>query len=375
MKISVQKDELQRKLQTIQSCVDKTASSRPILSHFLLNATKEGVTITGTDLTMILTEPLTATVSAAGSVAIPAVKCLEIVKEADEDIVLETDKEDGWLKIHYGKSKYRLACLPPKEFPAIPAAEFGCTMTFGNAEFLRILEGTIFAAADRTDAKYTLTGLLFELLLKEKQFAAVATDGHRLALKTKAIDIPDVPEGGQDKISIIVPRKAAAELKRILPKDGEMSLAIGKNLVLFSTGGVKFFVRLLEGTYPTWNQVIPTANNQILTIDRASFIKGIKKASIFCGSGNGVIVADMSPSLLVLSSLASQDGEAKDELPVEYVGAPLKIGINAEFLLDAVEALAGEKITVSFGTSISPILLRNAGEPTDHSCVVMPVRL
>ena len=368
MKLTVKKDELKGKLQQIQSCIAKSGQT-PILSHFLIQAAKDGITITGTDLTVVLKEPLAAIVSEEGSLAIPAAKCLEIVKEAEENIVLESEKGEDWLKILFGRSKYRLACLPAKEFPTFPTFEVESEMIFKNSELLDMVEKTVFCAGT-DDKRYTLNGLLFHLIPGEKELAVVATDGHRLALKTKALEVP----AGEEK-QIIVPRKAAVELKRILPAEGEVSVAIGKNHVLFSIGEVKFLARLIEGTYPSWKQVIPAVNGKNLIVERTALIKGIRKAAIVTKEIGGAIILETGPSNLILSSMASEIGEAKDELTVEYVGEPIKLGVKPNYLLEAVEALSAEKITLSFGEQTSPILIRNVGDLSDHTCVVMPVKL
>jgi DNA polymerase-3 subunit beta len=267
MKLSVSKDEMQEKLSNIQNIAEKR-NTMPILSHFLLDAGKKGSYIVATDVETALKEPLDVEVEKEGKLCIPARKLLEIVREMEGDLSFESVDEQ-WLKVRAGSSDFRLACLPPSEFPAWPALGDAEEIIIDAPILMEMIEKTIYSAGE-SDTRYTLNGLLFHVKPQDKSFTIVGTDGHRLALIIRQMD-------GSDRLKeekkIIVPRKAVSELRRFLPTSSasggeekeieKVKILIGEKHLLFSLGsstsggssaqpnadgGVQFLTRLIEVT-------------------------------------------------------------------------------------------------------------------------------
>ncbi len=373
MKISVTKDELQGKLSNIQNVVEKR-NTMPVLSHFLLEVDKKCSYIVATDLETALKEPLGVTVENEGKICVPARKLFEIVREVEGDLLLESIDEQ-WLKIKAGTSNFRLACLPASEFPAWPAMEEIEEITIDTTVLMEMIEKTIYSAGE-SDTRYTLNGLLFHAKPKNKVLTFVGTDGHRLALIMKQLD-----REIKDEKRIIIPRKAASEIRRFLDKEtGKVKMLIGKNHLLFHVGppspagGVQFLTRLIEGTYPNYENVLPQANEKRFSIKRETFTKALRRVSVMSRERANAVRFDMAQNILTVSSSNPDLGEAKEEVPIEYKGEKLSIGFNARYLLDILGAMTSEKVILEFQDPLSPVLLKEEGKE-DYKCVIMPMRI
>jgi DNA polymerase-3 subunit beta len=366
MKLSIAKDEIQEKLSNIQNIVEKR-NTMPILSHFLLEAGKKGAHIVATDLQIAIKEPLTATVQSEGKLCIPARKLFEIVREAEGEITIESEDEH-WIKVSFGKSRFRLACLSSGEFPAWPGVESAEEIRLGIDTLSEMIEKTIYAAGE-TDSRYTLNGLLLHIKPGDKKIAVVGTDGHRLALLTRELEVKAV-----DEKKVIVPRKAAAELRRFFGSSESVSAIIGKNHILFKIGEVQFLVRLIEGTYPNYEQVLPPSNEKKIIIHREDFLRTLRRVSIMSRERSNAVRVDISGSSLAVSSSNPDIGEARDEIGVEYDGEDISAGFNARYLMDALSAMTSERIIFALQDPLSPTLLKEEGNE-DYKCVVMPMRI
>jgi len=368
MKITVSRDQLQEKLSGIQSIVEKKTTMQ-ILSHFLLNVTGEGAHISATDLETAIQEPLAVEkVDAEGSVCIPARKLFEIVREVEGDIHLSTD--DGeWLKVKAGASNFRLACLSADEFPRWPQMEEGQKMAIKSADLHEMIEKTLYSAGE-SDTRYTLNGLLFHLVPSKKEFIVVGTDGHRLAAIKRSMELPL-----SDEVKVIIPRKAASELRRFLGDgDEEITLLIGKNHIQFDIRDIRFLTRLIEGTYPNYEQVIPSSNEKMVTLNREAFIKALRRTSVMSREKSNAVKFDIQENLITITASNPDVGEAKDQIEAAYSGDELSLGFNARYLIDALSAISSEEVVFELNDSLSPTLLKEKSSE-DYLCVVMPMRI
>ena len=243
MKVNVSKAEMQEKLANIQNIIEKK-NTMPILSHFLLNAGKKGSSIIATDIETAIREPIDVAVEKEGKICIPARKLFEIVREVDADLSLEV-VDDQWLRVTSGAGQFKLACLPQGDFPAWPSSLGGEEieeLTIDAPVLLEMIEKTIYSAGE-SDTRYTLNGLLFHPKPEQNSFTVVGTDGHRLAIIQRQIDMR-----AQGEKKIIVPRKAVSELRRFLPaEEGEAGgVARVEPPALVSRHGAQEGVRFLE---------------------------------------------------------------------------------------------------------------------------------
>ncbi len=366
MKLKVSKDELQEKLSNIQNIVEKR-NTMPILSHFLLEAGKNGSFITATDLETALREPLALKVEKEGKICIPARKMFEIVREIDGDLSLESIDEQ-WLRIKTGASNFRLACLSSKEFPAWPGLEDMEEISLEAKIMADLIEKTVFAAGD-SDTRYTLNGLLFHLTM-DNRLSMVGTDGHRLAAMSK----PIAGKLSEEK-KMIVPKKAAAELRKILEKrEGSVRMVISKNHVLFGIGDIQFLTRLIEGTYPNYEQVIPAGNEKRIVIERGAFAKALRRVSLMAKDKTNAVKMDLGENKLTVTTSNPDMGEATDEIAIDYAGEKTALGLNARYLLDIIEVMSSDRVIMEFQGALNPVLIKDE-QDAEYQCVIMPMRI
>lgn len=391
MHIRVNKEEMQSRLSDIQSIVDKK-STMPILGHFLLTVDEQSM-ITATDLETAIKEPIMVDeVKESGQLCIPAKKFYEIVREIDGEIELEAEGTE-WLKIKTGKSLFRIACMNPEDFPRWPQITEKKTLQFKASKLYEMIEKTLYAAGE-SDTRYTLNSLLFHIKPDEDSFFVVGTDGHRLSLIKEDINMQSegVPEKSQiEEIKVIVPRKSASELRRFLskavrghtgeeeeegaePVDVLITMEITTNHIVFKTEEVEFLVRLIEGNYPSYEQVIPTANEKKAIIDRDQFIKALRRVSVISKDRSNAIKLDLNTDTLTLTASNPDLGDAKDEIEIQYSGEPISLGFNAKYLVDALNAMNCEQVVFELQEPLSPTLLKEQ-DNENYLCVVMPMRI
>jgi len=373
MKFTVSKTEMQKKLSDIQGIVEKR-NTMPVLSHFLLNACENDSYIVATDLETSLKEPLHIEVETEGKLCIPARKLFEIVKEADEDLSFESTG-DQWLEVKSGNSNFKLACLPADEFPAWPELGEAEEILVEAETLLDMIEKTIYSAGD-TDHKYTLNGLLFHLKPDKGRLRLVGTNGHRLAATSKQVETE-----AKEERQLIVSKKAVSEVRRLLgmaesvrQAHDEVRILMGKNHALFSVGNVQFLTRLIEGTYPAYEGVIPKSNGKKVSAERDAFMKALNRVSIMSKEVSHAIRLDLAENLITLSSSDPNLGKAKDEIAADYKGDELAISFNARYLLDAMKVMTSEKVILELADPLSPTLLTDEKD-REWKYVVMPIRI
>ena len=375
MKLSVTKNEMQEKLANIQNIIEKK-NTMPILSHFLLSAGKKGSYIIATDIETALKEPLEANIEKEGKLCIPARKLFEIVREVDGDISFES-LDEQWLKVKAGASDFKIACLPHTDFPAWPSA-LGSgeveEVTIDGSMLLEMIEKTIYSAGE-SDTRYTLNGLLFHAKPENRSFTVVGTDGHRLALIMRQME----SEVKEDK-KLIVPRKAVSELRRFLGVSDEekekqkVRISIGDKHLLFSVEKIEFLTRLIDGTYPNYENVIPQSNEKKMSIGKDIFIKVLRRASIMSRERASAVRFDLEEEKLTVSSSSPDLGEAKEEVGVDYKGEKVSLGFNARYMLDVLGAMTSDKVVLELQDPLSPVLVKEYGSD-EYKCVIMPMRI
>lgn len=324
--IILNKDELIKKLQHIQSIVNSRSStiSSSSLNHFLLDV--EERYIYASDLDIALKEPINIDsgdfdLQQNVKLCIPSKKLLEIVKELEDKNVTIEVLSDKWVKITSGKSEFRLACISPEDYPIRPNIENKVEIVLKAGDLAEMIEKTIYAASDDNNSvryKYVLTGILLHIKPNDI-IKMVATDGHRLAMITRVVE-----HGSQEERKLIIPKRTAYGLSKLLV-DGIDTIRINfsKKQVLFKTDNFELTSTLIEGEYPNYEQVIPQ-NDKVITLEGEGLTKSIRRASVM---NNNAIKVDISGKALTISSTDPSFGEAveKVELANDYEGEPFQI--------------------------------------------------
>lgn len=375
--MKIMRGELLIGLQRVQGIVERR-NTMPILSNILLEAKPNELTLFATDLEIGIRGTYEAEVSEAGGVTVSARKLYEIIRELPEGPVRLSSDESHAVRIEAGASEFKVLGLPPQEFPALPAIDQEALMPVDRATLSDLIRKTVFAAGDN-DARYILNGLLIRIFSKEKKRAMrlVGTDGHRLAVIERHVENG---KGGKTAAipgeqTAIVPKKAALEIRKLLDEtDQDPEIGMSKNQLIFRRGGLLLLARLMEGSYPNYEQVVPRENQKRIQIKRGELEGALRRVSILAREKTHAVKMALEPEGLVLSSNNPDMGEARETVPLKFKQEGLVAGFNARYLLDILGAMDGEDVSLEFKDGLSPCLVRQAGDE-DYLCVVMPMRV
>lgn len=368
MKFVIEKGLLQTCLGKIQGIAERR-STIPILSNALISGEKNKINIVATDLEIGVMEITVADKVEKGDICVPARKLYDIVRELSEEQVEVQRGENFWVSIKAGKSVFNLPGVDPKEFPTFPSTEGPAYFTIAASMLLDMIEKTVFAASSE-ESRFNLNGVYMEKVHKDKKdyFRMVATDGHRLSLIDKELKL--TLEKG-----IIISRRGLTELRRVLA-DGETEVAISlkDNNCIFKTEQTIVVVRLLEGEYPDYKQVIPKENDKHVVLERKDFIGALRRAQVIASEkGEGVKFFIKGGSMEI--KIGGPDvGNVQEEIKVEYQGGPLEVSFNARYLLDVLNIMDTEKVRLELKEELSSGLIRPV-DGEDHLYVIMPMRL
>jgi DNA polymerase-3 subunit beta len=366
MNLTIPKTTLTVLLQSVIGVVERK-QTLPILGNVLLRVEAGKMAATATDLEIELsatTDGIDA--SEDGAITVPARKLLDITKAAQsDDIKMRVDA--GKLHINAGRSRCRLSTLPAEDFPETP--EIGdqtAAVTVPQGVLLNMIERTQFAMAQQ-DVRYFLNGMMIEIAAEH--IRAVATDGHRLAYCHQ-----DAPGSSAETRQIIVPRKGVHALQKLLQDTEEpCTLQIGSNHVVIELGSIRFISKLIDGKFPDYNRAIPSGTANVVTANRADLRDALARTAILAGEKRGVRLI-LEPGVIRLQSHNPAQEQAEEDVSVDYSGAPAEIGFNVTYLMDALDAMTGEQVSLFFSDAGSSCLLRGS---EDDSCkyVVSPMRL
>ncbi|MFL5300951.1 MAG: DNA polymerase III subunit beta [Anaeromyxobacteraceae bacterium] len=374
LKIGVQ--ELARALARAQGIVEKK-STMPMLSHVLLEASKgDDLHVSATDLDVSVTSGHKCEVLKEGKVAVPAKHLFEIVKTLPEKDVVLKRAQNNWLELRSGPAEFRIVGLAAEDFPALPRFEKVAFVTVPPRSVLEMIALTDFAAST-DETRYNLNGVFFEPMAGALR--TVATDGHRLSLAERAL-----PGEFALKKGVILPRKGLGEMKKLLldSAEGEVKLGFIENSAVLQLPSVKLVMRLIEGVFPDYRQVIPKTGEKSFQVGRERLLDTLRRVSILSSDKSHAVKLELSPGLLRVTSQSPDLGDAKEEVPVEYTGEKLAIGFNARYLIDilgalaTLEAVAAQDVVVELSDDLSPGVVKPAGESaTQFTAVVMPMRI
>jgi DNA polymerase-3 subunit beta len=375
MELKIGAQELARALGRSQGIVEKK-STMPILSHVLLEAKKGGLLhVSATDLDLSVSSEHGCEVVKEGALAVSAKHLYEIVRALPEQEVTLKRAGNNYLEVKSGPSEFRIVGLPAEDFPALPKFEKVAFVEVQPAELLAQIELTSFAAST-DETRYNLNGVLFEP--QGPVLRMVATDGHRLALSER----PLAGDYGL-KRGVILPRKGLHELRKLLteaveagPEKIETMLGFAENSAVYRRPGVVLAMRLIEGMFPDYKQVIPKQGEKILKVGRQRLLETLRRVSLLSSDKSHAVKLELSPGTLLVLSQNPDLGDAKEEVPVEYAGEPLKIGFNARYLTDVASVLKSDDLQLELADDLSPGVLRGAGpEDAGYTAVVMPMRI
>ncbi|MEQ8664030.1 MAG: DNA polymerase III subunit beta [Gammaproteobacteria bacterium] len=366
MKIKISREMLLPVLQAANNVVERR-QTLPILSNLLFQAEGSGITVTATDMEVEIVCHIEHEAGTEGAIALPARKLLDICRALPAEAELTIEAGAGKAKIASARSRFSLASMKADEFPSIGSFDVTTEFELPKEMLVDLIESTHFAMAHQ-DVRYYLNGLLFEI--DNNRLRAVATDGHRLALTDKTIEL-DIDGLRQ----LIVPRKGVLEIARLLNVAGEtVRVSIGESHLRVSGGSQSLTTKLVDGRFPDYERVIPPESDNSVIADRELLRAGLSRASILSNEKFRGIRLILKKDLLTAVAHNPEQEEAEEEIEVAYAGDPMEVGFNVSYLLDVLGVMRSEAVRIDLIDANSSCLMRMP-EDASSRYVVMPMRL
>jgi DNA polymerase-3 subunit beta len=372
MRVTVERAALLKSLGHVHRVVERR-NTIPILSNVLLRADVAGLRLKATDLDIEVTETITADVPEPGSTTVPAHVIYDIVRKLPEgaQVSLEMTGDSGQMQIRSGRSRFMLQALPESDFPDLAAGELPHRFSLPAADLKRLIEKTQFAISTE-ETRYYLNGIFFHAIDASgiPVLRAVATDGHRLA----RVEIA-APSGSEGMPGVIIPRKAVAEIIKLVEDGGEtVEVELSSAKIRLTFGEVVLTSKLIDGTFPDYQRVIPAGNDKFLTVEREEFAKAVDRVSTISSERGRAVKLALNDGRLVLTVNNPDSGSATEEIEVDYDAAPIDIGFNARYLLDITGQLDGDTAVFKLADPGSPTLIQDR-EGASALYVLMPMRV
>lgn len=370
MKIIItDKKTLLDSLNRVQGVVEKK-NTLQILSNIYLNAANDSLIIKATDLEVSIETSIPVKVLEPGKATISAKSFYEIIRELPEKEIQIQSKDNHWIGINCGKSSFNIMGLSPEDFPSLPVFS-NKNIQKARVDVLRnMIDHTIYAVST-DETRYNFNGVYLEPGEKGK-FRMVATDGHRLAFYEDVLF-----EGNPQTFSkgVIIPKKGIQEVRKIIENSGPtIDFAAEGNHLLVKAGTTFLSIRMIEGQFPDYRQVIPRNNNKILELDRSAFLNSLRRVSLLANEKSKGVKLIVTADKMEISSNNPDLGEASDHIEVSYKGDHVETGFNARYLQEALAVIPEEVVHFELNDRMSPGLIRVPGKE-QYLSVLMPMRL
>ncbi|MAZ89539.1 MAG: DNA polymerase III subunit beta [Cellvibrionaceae bacterium] len=366
MKFSVSREALLKPLQLVAGVVERR-QTLPVLANVLIVLEGDRLSMTGTDLEVeIVARVQLAEAGDSGELTVPARKLVDICRSLPDDAILHFAEENQRVILKSGRSRFTLSTLPANDFPNVEQGNGDLQFTCEQQDIKRLIDRTGFAMAQQ-DVRYYLNGMLWEV--QEGQLRAVATDGHRLAMCTRAVSV-STPTTTQ----AILPRKGVVELARLLDGQGSVEIVLGSNHIRVATEAYTFTSKLVDGKFPDYERVLPRGGNKLVFGDRNDLRQAFGRTAILSNEKyRGVRLLLTDGQLTIVANNPEQE-EAEEQVAVDYSGDQLEIGFNVSYLQDVTGVLSSDNIKMTLSDSNSSALLEEP-DGGDSVYVVMPMRL
>ena len=367
MKISIERNDLIKALGHVQNVVERRTTI-PILSNVMLQAQDDRLNFVATDLDIEIQESAPAKIEEAGTVTAPAHLLYDIVRKLPDGAQISLKiGDDQRLNVDAGRSHFTLPLLPAGDFPKMTADGFTHNFVLSTSDLSRLIDKTRFAISTE-ETRYYLNGIYVHA--HEGALRAVATDGHRLALAEL-----DLPNGASDLPGIIIPRKTVAEIRRLIDGgDTDISLSMSDAKIQFHYGTAVLTSKLIDGTFPDYERVIPKTNEKELVIDNKVFANAVDRVATISAEKSRSVKLSLTQDTLELAVNNPEHGNAHEQLMVDYSAEPLEIGFNAKYLLDVTGQIEGRDATLFLDGPASPALVKDPEDPA-ALFVLMPLRV
>ena len=376
MKLTIERAALLKALGHVQSVVERRTTI-PILSNVLLRAEGGRLTLSATDMDLEIVDGVAARVEQDGRTTAPAHTLYDIVRKLREgaQVELETLGGRNEMALRSGRSTFTLACLPPEDYPVMSTGDLPHQFALSVGELRTLIDRTRFAISTE-ETRYYLNGIYLHATKSNEVpvVRAVATDGHRLARVEMT-----APEGAAGMPGVIVPRKTVLELRKLIEEgDEEVQIALGDTKIRCAVGEAALTSKLIDGTFPDYDRVIPSGNDKLLEVDCKAFAEAVDRVSTISTERSRAVKLAIERGSLVVSATSPENGTAVEELEVRYQSTPLEIGFNSRYLLDITDQIGGEYVQFQMADAGSPTIVKDSAAEANGAAalyVLMPMRV
>ena len=374
MKFKADRATLLKALAHVQSVVEKR-NTIPILANVMIAVRDGRLTMTATDMEIAIVEEVAASTARNGACTAPAATLYEIVRKLPDgaEVEMEHAGGDAQLALRSGRYATSLVVLPTDDFPSMTAGALPHRFSLPAQHLRGLIDRTRFAISTE-ETRYYLNGIYLHAAESDgtRVLRAVATDGHRLA----RVEEP-LPEGAGSMPGVIIPRKTVAELRKLLEEvTGDVEVALSDTRIQFRVGPVLLTSKLIDGTFPEYERVIPRENDKVLRVGREDFSAAVARVSAISSERARPVKLTLARDLLVLSAASPDQGTATEELDsdrVTYEASPLEIGFQARYLNDITDQI-GDQVEFRFADGAAPTVVRDAADAS-ALYVLMPMRV
>ncbi|MDF2367367.1 DNA polymerase III subunit beta [Sneathiella sp.] len=372
MKLTIERSALLSSLSHVQSVVERR-NTIPILANILINARDGFLGLTATDLDIAINEKVAANIGTEGATTVPAHLLYDIIRKLPEGSQVELDHNAAEERIYVrcGQSKFALACLPQDDFPVMETNQLPHNFVLAANILKRLIDKTRFAISTE-ETRYYLNGIYLHAAETDgvPMLRAVATDGHRLA----RVETP-IPSDAEGMPGVIVPRKAVSEVLRLIDeRDEPVAISLSETKICFSFGDTILTSKLIDGTFPDYERVIPEGNDKVLELDGKSFAQAVDRVSTVATEKTRAIKLSLSGNLITLSATGAEAGSATEEVAASYGSDEMEIGFNSKYLLDITGQIDGENARFLFADAGSPTIVKDSADE-GALYVLMPMRV
>ena len=371
MKFTLERAALLKSLGHVQSVVERR-NTIPILANVLIRAAGQDVSFAATDMEIEINESVPGQVGKSGAITAPAHTLYEIVRKLPEGAQVELNSTNAnQITLSSGRSHFKLGCLPIDDFPKMPEGDLRHKFTLSAGDLRALIDRTRFAMSVE-ETRYYLNGIyLHTTKLKNVEvLRAVATDGHRLA----RVEMP-APQGARGIPGIILPRKTVNEVRKLIDESAsDIEVALSEAKVRFSFDDIVITSKLIDGTFPDYERVIPAGNDKTMEADTRVFAAAVDRVATISTEKSRAVKLSLAPGHLILSANSPEAGSATEEIEVKYDGALLDVGFNARYMLDILQQIEGDGARFNLADATAPAIIQDVAD-TSALYVLMPMRV
>ncbi len=372
MKFTISKSDIRNVLSKVQGLTGRK-TNLAITETVLLKAGSSGVTIIATDLETGFEGLYPAEVGTEGTVAVNAKKLYEIVRDFPSDEILLSEVENRWIEIGNGNIEYHIVGMDPEDFPDIPHIEDMTFFDMESAALKRMIEKSVIISGAADDRRAHINGVFFEKILGDdkKIVRMVSTDGSRLStadcVYDKDFELPDSP-------GVIIPKKGLNEVAKFLGHGGTVQIGAKDNHFIVKKDAETIIIRLLEGDFPRYNDIIVKGEGHVVKTDRQQFLMMLKRMSILSSENYKGVVFKFGNGKLLVTATNPDIGESKEETAVEFEGEGIEAAFNPKYFIETLNAVEDETVLLNIVDERRPCLIEGENDRT-YLSVIMPMRI